>query len=68
MELVVIKSDNSNRNVPSEEIQAIVAQINKEREEAEAAKKKILSNLIFTPLTRINLILQTSFLSALSGN
>jgi len=27
--------------VPSEEIQAIVAQINKEREEAEAAKKKI---------------------------
>ena len=40
----MIKSDNLNRNVPSEEIQVIVAQINKEREEAEAAKKKIWPN------------------------
>ena len=41
IELCIIRPDNIGRFVPTEDIQAVVNQINKEKEEAEAAKKKI---------------------------
>lgn len=41
IELCIIRSDNIVRFVPTEDIQVVVNQINKEKEEAEAAKKKI---------------------------
>ena len=41
IELCIIRPDNLSRFVPTEDIQVVVAQINKEKEEAEAAKKII---------------------------
>ena len=41
IELVVVSRDMLQKVVPSDQIQAVVAEINKEKEEAEAAKKKI---------------------------
>jgi 20S proteasome subunit alpha 4 len=41
IELCIIRPDNLSRFVPIEDIQSVVNQINKEKEEAEAAKKKI---------------------------
>lgn len=41
IELCIIRSDNISTIVPTEDIQVIVNQINKEKEDAEAAKKMI---------------------------
>ena len=41
IELFIIRPDNLSHFVPTEDIQVVVAQINKEKEEAEAAKKII---------------------------
>jgi hypothetical protein len=41
IELCIIRADNLSRFVPTEDIQVVVGQINKEKEEAEAAKKMI---------------------------
>ena len=41
IELCVVSRENLQKFVPTEDIQAVVTEINKEKEEAEAAKKKI---------------------------
>jgi 20S proteasome subunit alpha 4 len=41
IEICLVRPDQLNTFVPTEDIQAIVTQVNKEKDEAEAAKKKI---------------------------